>query len=431
MTNTKTMLIPQRSILHGRRRGSALVMVALMLSIVAVLSVSLVSANVAANREQRQLRNSLSSMYASEAGVGAAIFDLEHGGDGNLGANGEPATFGSDTYWVQTTDLGDGYFSVQSTGTTNRTQTRVELIVRTAVSGFFRWGAFGDESLTMDSNAQVDSYDSTIGSYASQNVNGDGSSSYANDNGDVGSNADVAVDSNVKVWGNLVPGPRHSATVTGNAKVSGSTTPAKNPMDMPALEIPVIANSGSLVVGTNGSKVLASGEYNFTSFTLGKGANMTIIGPATIVCDDWELLSNSELYVDATNGGVEIYVIDDFILNSNTLITSLTNSPADIEINLESDNIINPDLNVDLDSVDFESNAQLYGTIYAPNAAIEINSNFELFGSVVARSVHLDSNSRIHYDESLGAADGGEGNDYEAVCWRVRPTTPSDAGGDN
>jgi hypothetical protein len=71
--------------------------------------------------------------------------------------------------------------------------------------------------------------------------------------------------------------------------------------------------------------------------------------------------------------------------------------------------------------VDFESNAKLFGTIYAPSASIVINSNFELFGSLVARAVHLDSNSRIHFDEALLELDEDEEITFETVAWRQRP----------
>lgn len=111
-------------------------------------------------------------------------------------------------------------------------------------------------------------------------------------------------------------------------------------------------------------------------------------------------------------------------MNSNTLIASTTMTPADVAINLLSDNIIDPGLEVDLDEVDFDSNAELYGTIYAPNASVVINSNFELFGSLMARAVHLDSNSKIHFDEALLKADSDEELQFEAVAWRQLPYHP-------
>ena len=99
-------------------------------------------------------------------------------------------------------------------------------------------------------------------------------------------------------------------------------------------------------------------------------------------------------------------------------------TPADISLYLDSDNIINPGVDVDLDelnTVELDSNAELYGTIYAPNAAIDIDSNFQLFGSVVARRVHLDSNAKIHFDESLLLVHASASSGFETICWRVLP----------
>ena len=74
------------------------------------------------------------------------------------------------------------------------------------------------------------------------------------------------------------------------------------------------------------------------------------------------------------------------------------------------------------DEVDFESNAEFYGTLYAPYAIVEINSNFRLFGALVARSIHLDSNSRIHYDEALSGTGGTSGSGaFSTLCWLVLP----------
>jgi len=415
---------------NQNRNGSSMVIVVLLVSAFAVLSMSLITANVSAGKEQRQLRESLASMYASEAGIGAAYFDLESGGDGILGDEDMPVTFGSDSYWVQVTDLGDDLVSLMATGRSNRTQSRVELIVRQASASFYRWGAFGDDFLEMDSNAFVDSYNSSDGSYSSQATNKVGGQSYANTDGDVGSNGNVSLCQNATVFGDATPGPGGSATVLGNAVVSGSTVPATTTTEMPTLEITVCPPAGDLMIGKNDSGTLAAGEYDLGQLCLESGSDLSIVGPATIVCIDMVLESNSEIHVDATNGPVEFFVHDNFTLNSNTLITSSTFTPADITISLESDNVIDPDEVVDLDEVDFDSNAQLYGTIYAPNAAVEINSNFEMFGSLIARSVHLDSNSRIHFDEALMEVDDGEGGNFTTICWRVRPVgvLPDDGG---
>ena len=68
----------------------------------------------------------------------------------------------------------------------------------------------------MDSNSRVDSYDSTLGTYASQQINGVGQQRLSLSNGDVGSNGDIDMSQNSAVHGDAVPGPTATASVTGN-----------------------------------------------------------------------------------------------------------------------------------------------------------------------------------------------------------------------
>jgi hypothetical protein len=297
---------------------------------------------------------------------------------------------------------------------------RIELTVREDQSNLWVWGAFGDEALSMSSNSHIDSYDSTLGSYDSQQVNGSGSNAWALANGHVGSNGGVDMRQNSVVNGNAVPGPSSVASVTGNAVVTGSTTPNSGKVALPELIVPTFDETpGELAVSGGSPITMAPGEYQYTDLFLGKNSELTVIGPARIVVDNMELSSNSQIVVDATGGPVEFFVHDDFILNSNTLIASTTFTPSDVSINLESDNVINPEENVQLAEVTFESNSALYGTIFAPNAMIDIDSNFELFGSVIGRQVSLDSWSRVHFDEALmNVVNQNVAADWQAVCWR-------------
>jgi hypothetical protein len=148
---------------------------------------------------------------------------------------------------------------------------------------------------------------------------------------------------------------------------------------------------------------------------------LTIVGPASIVVTNLELRNGARIVVDATLGPVEFYVIDDFIMNSNSAIYSTQHHPLDIRLNLLSDNVINPDVTVQLDVLEFESNTNLHGIVYAPNAEVVIDSNFQLYGSLVARRIDLDSNVGIHFDEALLTAAATGMQAYETVCWRDIP----------
>ena len=409
------------------RRGVSLFMVTFSVSILATLSLSMVMVNTTVTHEQQAEKHKIVALLAAESGVSDATFAMNNGGTGDVGSSANPVVNQGVSYWVEATDLGNGLISLSSTGLDARDGARVEVTMQQVSNSIWTWGAFGDEELSMDSNAHVDSYDSTLGTWDSQLTVNNGNGQYANNNGNVGSNGDVTLDGNSEVHGSAVCGPTATTTIGGNnVIVAGSTAPATGVQELPALVIPSFPIQPAYTV--SGTQTLASGDYYFSSMTGSGNSKLTIMGPATIVVGDFELKSSAELWVDATGGPVEFYVLDDFILNRNTIMASTTLNPAELSINLESDNIINPTLNVQLAEVAFESNAVLYGTIFAPNAAVDLNSNFELFGAVVARQVHLDSNSKVHFDENLATALGASTSTWQPLCWRTVAYQPEKGG---
>lgn len=403
------------------RAGGSLLAVSLLVMTTAALSGALLAIVRSTTKEQRGAQEDLRSLYVTEAAVAEAVYDLSQGGTGDVGSEQAPLAFGpGSAFFVEATDLGNDCTSLVATGRDARTVSRVEVVVQRVPSTAFPWAAFGDETLEMDSNARVDSYDSTLGSYAGQQVNGSGTSAYANSDGDVGSNGNLDLSSNATVWGDARPGPGGTTTTNGsNTYISGSTLPLATTTALEPLVIPVLPSSGNLVV--MGTTTIPAGDVRYSNLTLASNSTTTVIGPARIVVGNMELQSGSKLLVDAAAGPVELYVEHDFVMSSNTLITSMSNSPLDFSLLLKSDNIIDPNLEVDLDEIDFNSNAMLFGTIRAPNASIEINSNFELFGGITARRLRLDSNARIHYDEALLGMSAGQVGSYETLCWRVLP----------
>jgi hypothetical protein len=408
----------------GNRRGAALIAVAILMVGMGILSLALLSIGQSAANAQRQSRDESAALYVAEAGLSDAVCSLAAGASGNKGSEQNRIEFGGTSYWVDTTDNGDGTYSLVSTGLDGRGGARVELLVRSNDQSFYRWAAFGNEWLLLDSQAKVDSYNSSNGTYASQAVNGSGSYTYALDHGSTGSNGNISLKQNSKVFGSSNPGVDGSISILGNATVSGTTTPLHEPFELPEIELPSIASTGDLDIAKNKTSNVGPGDLHFSRLNANTGSTLNVTGPANVIFDSFTMFSGSKLTVHAENGPVHFYVLDNFILNSNTTIASTTYKPADIEFNLLSDNIIDLRDHVILDNLDFDSNAKLYGTMYAPHALINIDSNFELFGSLVAQQVDLDSNSRIHFDEALlesGEDDGG----FTTLCWRELPYHPS------
>jgi hypothetical protein len=413
-----------RSRSDRRCRGGALVLVALATAGLAVLALSVTSLGLSSSKEQRGTDEHLSSLYVAEAGVSDGYATLAAAGSAGIQPGStigtlNPTTYDNASYSVTRTNNADGTISLVSTGTLDHSDSRVELILKRDNNSIYRYGAFGELGVTITSNAKVDSYNSTLGPYVNQAVNGFGSNSYALAHGNVGSNGNIRLKQNAMVKGNLQPGPGGSAMVIGNATVSGSISPASTPQALPPINVPTVPTSGALVVPSNATMNLSSGSYHWSSAGLSNGSTVNVTGPATLICDSLRLQSNSKMVIDASAGPVNIYVINDFVMGYNTRIYPTSYNPADLTVNLQSDNIIDPDMIVDLDQIDFQSNSYMYGTIYAPHAKVTVNSNFELYGALIARDLVLDSWSRVHFDEQLLNVNSNNLVTYSRVCFRV------------
>jgi hypothetical protein len=306
-----------------------------------------------------------------------------------------------------------------ATGFDDRAAARQELVVRQVPTTVWRFGAFGKEFVHMNSNARIDSYNSDLGTYAAEDVNGSGTMRHAHEQGDTGSNGDIGLDQNSRVWGDAIPGPSHSDTILGNAFVTGTTGAASQPLEMPTITVPTYSNYGALTV--TGTTTIPTGNRTYTNLTVNSSKVLNITGPANIVISNLALRSNAQINVDATNGDVTLWVLDNFVLSQNSQIAPTDFKPKHLRLNLLSDNVINPELNIQLDTVEFDSNSKFYGTILAPNAAISINSNFNMFGSILARSIDLRSNANFHFDEALLNATGSGDPVFETISWREVP----------
>jgi hypothetical protein len=408
--------------IHGTKsskRGGAMVMAALAITAMSVLAMGMVSIQFSGSVEQHRTQEEARAVLAAEAGLSAAYMDLQNDGAGNLGTVNQPVSLASGEVVVTSQTFGPTLklVRVTSTATVGTQNASAELILRDNVDSLFVWGAFGDTDLKLSSQAKVDSYDSTAGTYASQMVNGSGSNAWANDEGNVGSNGNVEVKQNAIVMGAATPGETSTISVVGNATVSGSTANATSAVVFPPIVLPVIPSTGNMTFAAD--TTLASGSYHFDTTVVNTGKTVTVTGPATLVFDSFELKSNSNFLVDSTNGPVEIYVLNNFILNSGTMIRSLDYDPRDVSINLLSDNIIDPAVVIILDNLAFDSNAKLYGTIYGPDARVKLDSNFEVFGAIIAEEVVLASNSRVHYDEALGQMLDPNAQRYTRLTWRA------------
>lgn len=404
---------------RAARRGAALLYAAVVVLVMAGLCVALFGLTMSTGRQRAETRTAQFSFYAAEAGLSDAymrmtenLVNLE-GGKAYVGSPEEPIGLSRSSYWVEIEALGKRSFALTSTGIDGRYEQRLQLVLSEKPSGFFQYAAFGADSVILDSNAFIDSYDSAFGSYASQVQGGN---DYALESGDVGSNGDILLKSNTTVHGDVTPGPGHVVDDSApGTYISGSTDPAEELIEMPPIEIPPIPSSGT-IVGTS-DLVLGPGEIHYDSILMMGGATLTIVGPVTLVADDLTMKSNSHLVFDATGGEIDLYAAEDFVLESNSQVTTLTDSAVDVTLWLDGNNTTKKPA----DSLSISANSEFIGAIYAPNARFKLASNFNVFGSVMCGALHLSSNGEIHFDEALLFDGEGNTGEYDPVLWRRRP----------
>src|SRR5260221_7156241 len=198
------------------RSGSMLGIVAVLLVAMSGLSVALLQTLRASCALQRRDREHAHARYVAQAGLSTAVFRLQNGHGAALGSAAAPVAWDQSHYYVTQENLTSQIFRLTATGLDDRTKARQELVVRRLPTTPWRFGAFGKEVVHISSNSPLDSYDSELGSYALQALNGTGSSQHANSNGDIGSHCAHTLDQNIKCWRDATPRPQPIHTTPRN-----------------------------------------------------------------------------------------------------------------------------------------------------------------------------------------------------------------------
>lgn len=412
---------------HGARSGSALLYAMILMVALAGMCAALLGITLRTGDAREESRSSQRALYAAEAGLSDYMVQLTEGGlqpalkaapGGVLqfGSSEAPLPLGPSGYFVTVSTLDPRTYSVDSTGVDGTDAHRLQLLLGKEPTGFFQFAAFGSKGVILNSNSFVDSYDSEYGSYDSQIKGGN---DFAKENGDIGSNADVDMKSNTVVHGDVTPGVEGQVNYLGpGIEISGSTEPLEQPFPMPPIEWPDASSVASLVGTTD--ITLGPGVVAYKDVLMKGGSKLTLKGPVTLVVDDFQMLSNSKLVFDPSGGEIELYAKQDFVLESNADVQSLSESALDVTLFLGGNNFGTKKAPPP-DKVELGANAHFVGAIYAPNAQFKLASNFDIFGSIMCGYLDLSSFGTIHFDEALLYDQNGEKDELVTLLWRRLP----------
>jgi hypothetical protein len=362
----------------------------------------------------------MTSVYIADSAISEAVFNLNNNGTGVLGSKASPKSFSGGTYYTVSTTNSDGSFTITGTATYGGSTRALASVAYKAptTSSPFTGGVFSKQNFVCSSNSFIDSFKSSLGSYASQAVNTYKSKKYALTNGGIASNGSISLDSNSCMFGPVTPGPAKALTTSANVYVTGSTASATAARTLTAITVPSTGLTTTVVgsIGTGVTKVVGPGSLSVSTITV--DGTLVLKGPLTVVVNSLSAHSNSHVYIDTTNGPVTYYGTGTFAIDSNVDVIHVNPKTGGGYTQQTAPKPSNFAVNLTMCSAKLTSNNTFYGTLYAPNGTVNLDSNGGFFGAMVADKIIMDSNFGIHYDEDLNSSGSASASKWVIASWR-------------
>jgi hypothetical protein len=383
------------------RRGSTLVTVVILLGTMTVMTLVLLRVGQRVTGEQLATVENARAGYLAEAGISEALEALRSGRSGSVGTSAAPAYLGGGVVWVEATDLGGGLTQLDSMAMKDAGRSALRVVVEGGAGGGGGGGGvdnpndpfftmlFGYKKLNLALNVLVDSWDSSLGTYASQATNLKDGVAYAGSGGGVSGNDEIQLNNGVHVFGDVHSGPGTQVLMGTGSYVSGSTTPNPEKVPLAPFTVPVIASSGSYGVAAGTTKTLTAGSYHFKDVTINKNAKLVIDGPATVVMDAFSTVTDATVELNCTNGPITIYDTGTWMTGKNFTLAPAPGSP------------VNAAVMVTKGTVKFAQGSKIYAGFYCPEATIQVDTGAEIWGALVADMVVVGGATRFHFDENL------------------------------
>ncbi|MFT5049393.1 MAG: hypothetical protein ACI8QZ_000786 [Chlamydiales bacterium] len=397
-----------RTLKQSSQRGAAQIVVLVILATLGTLSAGYVRFLGASTKETVSSTDDRRAFLLAEAGLAEALTSIAQGHTGNVGNAGTPVALGGGLFWVEAADIGGEQKRLTVTACIGSGRSSLDIVVEGdgVDNPLFHSTLSSRDTLTMSSTTMVDSYDSSVGTYASHTTTVTDGITRANANGHVSSNAGIVLNSDAKVIGDATPGPADVVSFATGSYVDGSTTPAPELMVFPPIDAPTLVSSGAYTVPDGQTRTVPSGDHRFDDLGISKDGVLNIVGPATIVVDNFIGGKDARLMIDASNGPVSIYVQGDYQHFAGFEADAVTGSPMALAFFIEG-----------TAPVVFPSAVAVRGGYYAPNADITFSANNEAWGAFSANGISMSSGMKFHYDEHLAEywSDDSDGSDAPPV----------------
>ena len=314
-------------------------------------------------------------------------------------------------YSVEITPPFDGSrraYTVTSTGTHGTTNRRIQTV---ASPGDFLTldgiAAFGDKGLNAGGNLFVDSYKSSLGTYASQK----GGKIYARDNAVLASNGPLTIAGNATdIFGDVYTGPGLQPPQSGGIHGTSGTLPEPIPVPPQGYFPPSELAAGNFngnqdqTLGTAGQAT----SVRYKSLSTKAQKTITIKGDVTMYVDgDIDMHGQSKIILEA-GATLKIYQgSGNMILNGGSKLGGGELAPYRFQF-----------YSASTGDMTFNGNSAVFGSFYAPHATVKQTGNAEIFGKVVFKEIEkMQGSFVLHFDEDLkGSAESPP--KYTVRSWR-------------
>ncbi len=382
------------------RRGYAFLMCLVLIIPMLVIGLVVMMQSAGQKKELGSTADQARAQTLAEAGIAEAVMSIRHGGNGGVGNRAAPVGLGDGLFWVQATYGAGKQVSLVSAGMSGQGRAAVQTVVQVRADPWRTFALFSNQSTDLKGQFFLDSFDSRLGSYASQVPGG---STFAGDDAVIGSNANVDIGGGSTIHGSLQPGPGGTAIIGGGSTVSGSTTPATQPILLPPVTAPALPAGGPLVV--IGIMTLPPGDHRYSSISV--IGTLIIPGPSTIVVDGAFDISNHSQVTVSSGGAVSCYVGGNMSMGTMAGIDTPTLDPTQFSVFLTGDST---------QTAVFMPHGDFYGTVYGPHATMQLGNDLNLFGAICSDRIFCQNPKvKVHYDAALADVLGSGGVQAGAV----------------
>jgi hypothetical protein len=382
-----------RNMLKSKPKGSVLALIAAALILLFLTGMGIMSLGLHSRLQAIRTASEIAARCAADAGLTKAVFELNEQikvkpwSDSNLPSATDESLPNCNLFFSYTvTGDSNDVYTIESIGTYGQADRRTYATL--GIKGLFDYAIFTQGATLLKNGTTVDAY----------NLDADDSPLKIGTNstaaGAITAKLGVTIDGDIAVGVggdvDVVIDTRAEASITGTSYV------LTEPRELPSITVPdallAMPSQGTI---TNNTTISTSGKYD--SINLGSTGDTIIVdGAVTLYVVGDIRIGNGDAFiiVDANtnpDASLTVYVGGSITTDSAATINNATMIPSKFRI-------------YGLDtclSIDFKNSGVLYGTIYAPNAAVHLYNSVEVYGAVVCDSFVQDVYADFHYDALL------------------------------